>query len=110
MSYETWNGITKNEMGDAIQLKFNTTVKTGRVSLPNLGDNTGLGMKCGQCLKSFKSYLRLKKHMADFHGADNEFSRGIDMSRTNRESLRKERLEFNEEALKDEISRLKNRR
>jgi len=88
-------------------MKFNTEVKTGRVSLPNLGDNTGLGMKCGQCLKSFKSYLRLKKHLADYHGADNEFSRGIDMSRTNRESQRKERLNVSEEKLKEEISKLR---
>ena len=88
-------------------MKFHTEVKTGRVSLPNLGDNAGLGMKCGQCLKSFKSYLTLKKHMADFHAENNEFSRGMDMSRTNRESQRKERLNVSEEKFKKEISKLR---
>ena len=87
-------------------MKFNTEVKTGRVSLPNLGDNTGTGMRCGECLKTFKSYLRLKKHLADFHGAQNEFTK-MDMSLTNRESLRKERLHLSEEALKLEIEKIK---
>ena len=45
--------------------------------------------------------------MADYHGTDNEFSRGIDMSRTNRESQRKERLNVSEEKLKEEISKLR---
>ena len=67
------------------------------------------GIRCGKCLKEFKSWLRMKKHMADQHGELNEFNT-MDMSRTNRESLRKERLKINEEALKDEISRLRNRR
>ena len=75
--------------------------------VPHHVDNTGGGMRCGQCLKPFKSYLRLKKHMADYHGAINEFSKGIDMSRTNRESLRKERLEVSEEKLKLEIEKIK---
>jgi len=67
------------------------------------------GMRCGSCLKEFKSWLRLKKHKADEHGERNEFYRGIDMSRTNRESIRKENLKINEEALKEEISRLRAR-
>jgi len=68
------------------------------------------GIRCGTCLKEFKSWLRMKKHMADIHGANNEFSRGVDMSLTNRKSLQKESLRISEEALKDEISRLRNRR
>jgi len=75
--------------------------------IPHHKENVGGGMRCGQCLKPFKSYLRLKKHMADVHGAINEFSKGIDMSRTNRESLRKERLEVSEEKLKQEIEKIK---
>jgi len=74
-----------------------------RVDMPP----TGGGMRCGSCLKTFKSFLRLKKHMADQHGAINEFSRGEDMSLTNRKSLQKERLKINEESLKEEISRIR---
>ena len=76
-----------------------------RVDLPP----TDGGMRCGSCLKKFKSFLRLKKHMADFHGVDNEFSRGVDMSLTNRQSIRKEKLKISEEALKDEIAKLRAR-
>ncbi len=71
--------------------------------------NPGGGMKCGSCLKEFKSFLRLKKHMADYHGAVNEFSKGLDMSLTNRKSIQKENLTINEEALKAEISKLRAR-
>lgn len=67
------------------------------------------GMRCGKCLKEFKSWLRLKKHKADAHGELNEFSKGVDMSLTNRKSLQKERLKISEEALKEEISKLRAR-
>ena len=77
-----------------------------RVDLP---PNTGKGLRCGKCLKSLKSWLRLKKHMADQHGAINEFSRGVDMSLTNRKSVQKEQLKISEESLKDEISYLRYR-
>lgn len=87
--------------------QIKTGLATTNASLvPHHSDNTGGGMRCGQCLKSFKSYLRLKKHMADQHGVQNEFTK-IDMSRTNRESLRKERLYANEEKLKLEIEKIK---
>lgn len=77
-----------------------------RVDFPNPGG----GMRCGKCLKSFKSLLRLKKHMADQHGAINEFSKGYDMSLTNRKSIQKENLRINEEALKEEISKIRARK
>ena len=47
--------------------------------------------------------------MADYHGAVNEFSKGLDMSLTNRKSIQKENLTINEEALKAEISKLRAR-
>lgn len=77
-----------------------------RVDLPA---NPGGGMRCGICLKEFKSFLRLKKHQADQHGFQNEFSKGVDMSLTNRKSIQKEQLHVSEEALKDEISKLRYR-
>jgi len=70
----------------------------------------GGGMACGTCQKRFKSFLRLKKHMADEHGWQNEFSKGVDMSLTNRKSVQKENLKISEEALKDEISKLRSRK
>jgi hypothetical protein len=76
-----------------------------RVDLPA---NTGNGIRCF-CLKTFKSWLRLKKHQADEHGFQNEFSKGVDMSLTNRKSIQKEQLNISEEALKDEISKLRYR-
>lgn len=79
---------------------------TDATPVPHHIENTGGGMRCGNCLKPFKSYLRLKKHMADQHGVQNEFTK-MDMSRTNRESLRKERLYANEEKLKLEIEKIK---
>ncbi len=69
----------------------------------------GGGMTCGSCQKRFKSYLRLKKHMADQHGWQNEFSKGVDMSLTNRKSIQKEQLNISEESLKAEISKLRSR-
>ena len=84
---------------------------TTDANIPGLEKNTGKGMRCGQCLKSFKSYLQLKAHQANSHGQLNEFTKYStnEMSRTNRESLRKEKLHINEEALKDEISRIRQR-
>lgn len=80
-----------------------------RVDLPA---NTGKGIRCGPCMKSFKSWLRLKKHQADFHGAQNEFTRYStnEMSLTGRKSQQKENLHISEEALKDEISKLRARK
>jgi len=80
-----------------------------RVDLP---PNTGAGMRCGKCLKSFKSFLRMKAHMANQHGVQNEFTKYStnEMSLTNRLSRQKENLKVNEEALKDEISKLRYRR
>lgn len=79
-----------------------------RVDLP---PNTGAGMRCGSCLKSFKSYLRLQAHLTNAHGQKTQFSRFStnEMSKTNRNSVRKENLKINEEALKDEISYLRYR-
>jgi len=76
-----------------------------RVDIPAVNG----GIRCGSCLKEFKSWLRMKKHMADEHGEINEFTK-MDMSLTNRKSLQKERLRISEEALKDEISKLRSRR
>jgi len=81
-------------------------MSTRRVDAPT---QPGGGMACGQCQKRFKSFLRLKKHMADQHGWDNEFSRGVDMSLRNRKSVQKEQLHISEEALKDEISKVRYR-
>lgn len=84
---------------------------TSSTVIPHHLTNTGKGMRCGYCLKSFKSYLQLKAHLANSHGVQNEFTKYStnEMSRTNRESLRKEKLRINEESLKDEISRLRSR-
>ena len=79
-----------------------------RVDAPT---DPGGGMSCGKCQKRFKSFLRLKKHMADQHGWQNEFSHFStnDLSLTNRKSIQKENLHINEEALKDEISKIRSR-
>jgi len=74
--------------------------------------NTGGGMRCGNCLKSFKSFLQLKAHKANEHGEQNEFSHYTqkEMSRGERQSRRKERLYISEEKLKEEISKFKQTR
>jgi len=59
-------------------------------------------MKCGACLKEFKSYLRLQHHKADVHGEQNQMSR---WSKNDLESQRKTNLAAAEEKLKQEISR-----
>jgi len=80
-----------------------------RVDMPS---QAGKGIRCGECLKNFKSWLRLKKHQADFHGAQNEFTKYTtnEMSLTGRKSVQKENLHISEEALKDEISKLRARK
>lgn len=86
------------------------TIKTTRQNIiPHHAETPGGGIACGKCLKRFKSWLRLKKHKADEHGEINEFSRYSTntLSKTNRESQRKERLHASEEALKEEISKLR---
>lgn len=80
--------------------------------VPHHIPSSGGGIKCGKCLKEFKSWLRLKKHKADEHGEINEFTKYSTnaMSKANRNSIRKENLHINEEALKEEISRLRARK
>lgn len=85
------------------------TYSTDSNVVPRFEEKPGSGIMCGKCTKRFKSWLRLKKHQADEHGAVNEFSMGFDMSLTNRKAIQKERLHINEEKLKDEISKLRQR-
>jgi len=60
------------------------------------------GLRCGSCLETFKSYLRLQHHKANVHGEKNQMSR---YTKADLESQRKENLKISEEKLKQEISR-----
>lgn len=60
------------------------------------------GLRCGRCLETFKSYLRLQHHKANVHGEKNQMSR---FTRSDIESKRKENLNISEEKLKEEISK-----
>lgn len=64
----------------------------------------GTGIRCGTCLSTFKSYLRLQHHRAQVHGETNQMSR---WSKNDIASIRKENLHYSEELLKREISRYK---
>lgn len=62
------------------------------------------GLRCGSCLETFKSYLRLQHHKANVHGERNQMSR---FTKSDIESQRKENLNISEEKLKEAISRLR---
>ena len=63
---------------------------------------SGGGLRCGMCLETFKSYLRLQHHKANIHGEKNQMSR---WTKGDIESKRKENLTIAEERLKEAISK-----
>lgn len=62
-------------------------------------------MKCGACLKDFKSYLKLQLHKAQVHGEKNQMSRYSSVKDYQSSTDRKDALSAAEERLKEEISR-----
>lgn len=55
-------------------------------------------LTCGQCLKQFKSYLRMQAHMSEIHGQKNAATKWTNYNQ-------KEGLAAAEENLKKEISK-----